>query len=134
MNRIALFSYVIIAIYFPAAQCSKNDFFNSPPQGIPDSAHCVARPNMRRCISLSAEMTHEADVGGDDASHHASIYCPVHTPAHMKLRKDRWANSESSSPRNPSERQSTVTGFGSQHHEHEEYTQLQTQLFPLIRF
>jgi hypothetical protein len=72
-------------------------------------------------------MTHEADVGGDDASHHASINCPVHTPAHLELRKDRRANAEISRPRNPSELQSPVTGFGSQQHrEHEEYTQLQT--------
>jgi hypothetical protein len=47
-------------------------------------------------ISVScAEMTREADVDGDDAhgqSHHGSIYSPVHTPAHVDLRKERLCN------------------------------------------
>ncbi len=138
MIRVVVFTFAFIAINLPAAYGSDKDFLHSPPQKNSGSAHRVAQPNMRRCISLSAEMAHEADVGGDDAhgrSHHQSIYSPVHTPAHLELRKDRWSNSETSESRNPSGLQLSSTGVSSHQREHgEEYTQLQTQLFPLIRF
>ena len=138
MIRVVVFTYAFIAINLSAAYGSDEDFLHSPAQKNSGSAHRVAQPNMRRCISLSAEMAHEADIGGDDAhgrSHHQSIYSPVHTPAHLELRKDRGANPEPSGSRNPSGLQLSSSGVSQPHHEHgEEYTQLQTQLFPLIRF
>jgi hypothetical protein len=138
LNRVVPFTFWFVAIHLSASECSENYFLNSSTQAAFKAANGIVRPNLRRCISLTAEMTHEAAVAGNEAhdqSQHTIIYSPVHSPAPLKLRKDCLTNMERTGSQKPSEHQTFSSGIDSLHRNNcEEYTQLQTQLFPLIRF
>ncbi len=121
----SLLALLFIPMNFPTIYCSKPVISNSPvPAGF-DSAHSIPRQGLRRCTSVSSKMSNESDTQGSETYEHflfTNIYNPVHTPTSPCFVRKTAPGLQSSRSRVQVPEP------------YEEYTQLQTQLFPLIRF
>jgi hypothetical protein len=103
---------------------------------------------LRRCVSLSSEMSREADISNSwSASCSPNAYTPVHTLVPRSIRENLSINediSESSNRPSPPEtprmddlphlRTECFDGFGSPRADRRIYTKIQTKLYPHLRF
>ena len=115
------------------------------------SGNRLTSSHLRRCVSLSSEMSREAHAGDSCATlSRPKTYTPVHTPVSdsIQVRMSTGSmnddTSETSNRPGPPEisrmdnslqlRTPRFGGFNSQRAERQIYTKIQTKLYPHIRF